>query len=613
MIAWSQRAARVRTSPSQVLWMCAMHGALLCLCLRPSPAPAANQGTTPQELRVVIDVSGSMREDDPHNLRVPALRLLTELLPAGDKAGVWTFGDRPRVLIPVGTVDPAWRSEAARAAAAIGSRAPFTNIGKALKAATADWRTTPASGPRSLILLTDGYVDITKDKQRNNAARRALTEEIAPALHRAGVRVYDVGLSDHVDEPLLTAMAERTGGLYQPAHSADALQHVFLHILELATGRNNLPLAGNHFTVDDRISELTLVVFHSRDSNPTQLFDPNGDVYSSQDHPRTMRWFTQPGYDLVTVEKPSTGRWRIDTVGNPDNRVFIVSNLQLHALALPAMLFADEQVFFHANLYDGGRPITRRRLLGLVDTTVQIAHADGNLATWPLPFTAAHANGRHGAFDRTIRIGAHPGMARVTVTASSPTFQRRLYQTVNILPDPVRAELQRGRGIGHSDRIVISASYSHLGNAPLQIRARVVGPDHHERVQQLTVGPTDYAYLGIDDHDAGTYHVDFQVQGITASARPFHLALPEMTFEASPLQVLAANTEAPHRSAAVTQRPAAAPRIAPQRLSILWIVIVALVNLGALAGAVLLYRRLTRRHTAAVRQELEALGGDEKV
>lgn len=590
-----------------------MQGAFLCLCLCPSPAPAANQGTTAQELRVVIDVSGSMRKDDPHDLRVPALRLLTELLPAGDKAGAWTFGDRPNVLIPVGSVDPAWRRLAARAAAAIGSQSQFTNIGRALKAATADWRTTPASGPRSLILLTDGYVDITKDKQRNQAARRALTEEIAPALRRAGVRIYDVGLSDNVDEPLLTAMAERTGGLYQPAHSAGALQHVFLHILELATGRNNLPLTGNRFTVDDRISELTLVVFRGRDSKPTQLFEPNGDAYTSQDHPHTVRWFTQPGYDLITVEKPTTGQWRIDAAGNPDNRVFIVSNLQLHALALPAMLFADEQVFFHAKLYDGERPITRRRLLGLVDTTVQVAHADGNLATWPLPFTAAQGDAQQGAFTRTIRIGAHPGMARVTVTASSPTFQRRLYQTVNVLADPVHAELQRGRGIGHSDRIVVSASYSHLGNAPLQVRARVVGPDRHERVRQLTVGPTDYAYLGIDDHGAGTYHVELQVHGITASARPFRLALPEMTFKASPQPPPAANTAATHRPAPVTRRPEAQPGTAPQRFSMLWIVVIALVDLGALAAAVLLYRRLTRRHAAAVRQELEALGGDEEV
>ena len=35
------------------------------------------------DVRVMIDISGSMKHNDPHNLRAPALRLLTGLLPKG--------------------------------------------------------------------------------------------------------------------------------------------------------------------------------------------------------------------------------------------------------------------------------------------------------------------------------------------------------------------------------------------------------------------------------------------------------------------------------------------------------------------------------------------------
>ena len=40
------------------------------------------------DVRLLIDVSGSMKLNDPANLRQPAIDLLVKLLPEGSKAGV---------------------------------------------------------------------------------------------------------------------------------------------------------------------------------------------------------------------------------------------------------------------------------------------------------------------------------------------------------------------------------------------------------------------------------------------------------------------------------------------------------------------------------------------
>lgn len=48
--------------------------------------------TQNDDVRILIDVSGSMKKTDPSNLRVPAMKLINGLIPAGAKAGVWTFG-----------------------------------------------------------------------------------------------------------------------------------------------------------------------------------------------------------------------------------------------------------------------------------------------------------------------------------------------------------------------------------------------------------------------------------------------------------------------------------------------------------------------------------------
>ncbi|KKN16602.1 hypothetical protein LCGC14_0974140, partial [marine sediment metagenome] len=44
------------------------------------------------DIRIIVDISGSMKETDPNNLRQPAVRLLARVLPEGSTAGVWTFG-----------------------------------------------------------------------------------------------------------------------------------------------------------------------------------------------------------------------------------------------------------------------------------------------------------------------------------------------------------------------------------------------------------------------------------------------------------------------------------------------------------------------------------------
>ena len=43
------------------------------------------------EIRILIDTSGSMKDNDPENLRAAALRLMAKLLPKQSTAGVWMF------------------------------------------------------------------------------------------------------------------------------------------------------------------------------------------------------------------------------------------------------------------------------------------------------------------------------------------------------------------------------------------------------------------------------------------------------------------------------------------------------------------------------------------
>ena len=146
---------------SHKVWLCVW----LYLSLFISPVFAqAPEVPKPSDVRIVIDISGSMKKNDPNNLRRPALDMLGQLMPEGSKAGVWTFGQYVNMLVKHRAIDQAWQQETANKVDAINSVAKFTNIGKALEQAAYDQNYSKRDDFQThVILLTDGMVDIDRD------------------------------------------------------------------------------------------------------------------------------------------------------------------------------------------------------------------------------------------------------------------------------------------------------------------------------------------------------------------------------------------------------------------------------------------------------------------
>ncbi|MCU7924718.1 MAG: VWA domain-containing protein, partial [Candidatus Thiodiazotropha sp. (ex Dulcina madagascariensis)] len=226
------------------------------------------------DARILIDVSGSMKKNDPKNLRRPALRLLVGLLSSQTRAGVWTFGQYVNMQIPLGQVDNAWKARARKRSKSIGSPGQFTNIEDALRRSTEDWSGPPGPYRRSVILLTDGMVDISKDRAKNTASKQRILKKILPRLKRQDVTVYTIALSKNADHELMRELAVSTDGWYEQVENADQLQKVFLRIFEKVGKPDALPLKDNKFSIDKSITEATLLVFRKPGAQPTEIVPP---------------------------------------------------------------------------------------------------------------------------------------------------------------------------------------------------------------------------------------------------------------------------------------------------------------------------------------------------
>ena len=498
-----------------------------------APAPAAPKQ---RDIRVLIDVSGSMKHNDPKNLRAPALRLLVNLLPKGTHAGVWSFAQYVNPLVPEGVVSEDWQRQGTEAAGRIHSRGLFTDIGKALAVATKGWEEKDPDTARHLILLTDGMVDVSKTPGANAEARQAVLAQRLPLLRDAGITVHTIALSGNADSDLLRRLAQETDGDFEEANSAEELQKIFLKLFEKSVPRNTLPLEGNKFHVDSSVHEVTVLAFRKDDDKPTRLTPPDGKSYGKADAPRGVHWLSQSGYDLITVSDPTPGDWHLLADVDPDNRVMVVTDLRLDVSTLPNNLLAGEQIPLRIALTQKGQRITREDFLKLLTVSVAQQGPNGEKMAWQLQDNGLGDDeaGGDGVFSLSIGQGLRSGSYTVLVHVDGKTFQRERRQTVQVYASPVDVKLsplESQRGLKRS--VLVTPTLDWLDQKSMKVGATLTKPDGTSEAVTMPRNEAGNWQIDLEALDpAKTYQLRLEVAGKTDSGRSFQTVLPTVPLPA---------------------------------------------------------------------------------
>ena len=422
-------------------------------CLLALLATAGTVFAAPPEVRILVDVSGSMRRNDPQNLRIPALRLVNELLPDGASAGIWLFAEKPEILAPPGKVDQKWKTRTGARLERVHSRGLFTDIEQAIAAAIAGWDAATEASDRHLVLLTDGLVDVSREADKSAASRERIVSTQLERLKALHVKVHAIALSDEVDAELMRLLTSQTDGWLESAKDADTLQRVFLHMMEQAAAPTTVPLEGNRFEIDDQVSEFTLLAFRGAEG-ATTLVSPDGVTISATQQPAGAIWRTEAGYDLVTLTKPQPGQWQLQGVEDPDNRVVVVTDLGIALTPLPSALRHGEILRIEAWLTDHQEPVTHSDLLRLLTAkamltpiaeTIQpqeegagqtpLQEAGENRQPLELALELDPESGRYRGGLETPSLA--PGVYQLQVTLDGGTFKRQAAKRIKLVGSPV--------------------------------------------------------------------------------------------------------------------------------------------------------------------------------
>ncbi len=391
----------------------------------------------PADVRVVIDISGSMKKTDPQNLRKPAVDLIVRLLPDNSKAGIWTFGQSVNMLVPHRVVDQAWRTDGSQKASTINSIAMFTNIGGALDKAAEDYANPAKDYRRNIILLTDGVVDISKEAVVNLNERKRVLTEILPRLKASDYRIHTIALSGDSDQELMKKLSMATDGISEVADTADELMSTFLRIFDQAVPAERVPLDENGFLVDSSIQEFTALIFRRAEVPATIIVAPDGKEFSGTDPKHNVNWYRTDKYDLITVQSPLAGQWKVKTEMAPGSRVTVVSNLQLTVQPMKSNIKSGQSLDLAYSFQESGNTIINKDFLGVLTGEVLTSGGDSpEVKSTTLTMGAPD----DGVFHQKLEGFAGQGEFDVKILIDGKTFKREFIHHLNISDSAFKLE-----------------------------------------------------------------------------------------------------------------------------------------------------------------------------
>ena len=283
----------------------------LTACVLSLALPVRAQSTSPSanvSVALIIDSSGSMRVNDPQDLRKSAAKLFIDLAQPGDKIAVIKFDSGATTLAPLTTI-----------------RTPEDRV--TLKAAVD--RVTSSGGTVISDGLYKGYEQLLLDTTGNGKGAVVFTD--ADATYNSQVARYAAkGWPIHVialntENTVLERIAAETGGRSYSASDNTVLQDIIVEIESLfhvPRSKENtdvvlLPDQNLVFTTEipADTAQVTISTSWLRYDFDMRLVLPSGLTIDAVTVPSGAYHTKAATYEVFRVDNPEVGPWRIEVTG----------------------------------------------------------------------------------------------------------------------------------------------------------------------------------------------------------------------------------------------------------------------------------------------------------
>ena len=181
-------------------------------------------GPAARDIMLVLDNSGSMKQNDPDFLVGKAVNIFIRQQGPNIRVGAVLFDQRVRMPLALA----AWPDAGDGGyLPGLDYRGYFTDSPAGMERAIYELKNNgrPWAG-KQIIFMTDGIVD-TGDAGRDIEKTAWLREELAPDAAEHGIRIFGIMFTEAADFQLIQSITRQTGGEYYRAPTAAMLEQVF--------------------------------------------------------------------------------------------------------------------------------------------------------------------------------------------------------------------------------------------------------------------------------------------------------------------------------------------------------------------------------------------------
>lgn len=384
------------------------------------PAASALESSQPgdpgADIIILMDSSGSMKKTDPRNYRKDSARLFISLLGADDNVGIISFGDSAKTLIPLTANSRDNRTVFIKAISRITSKELTTDITGAVEKGVAALDASKRKN-RVLIIMSDGKLDLgDPDKEKSSLEELG---KLLPEIKKAGIKLYSIAFSELSDQKLLADMAEKTGGFFRYAAADKDIHLMFASIFEKIKSPDSVALEGDAFSIDQDVKE-TVLLITKQAGTATVLLDPAGKKIVQGRSAKNIQWYSSSVFDMITIQEPMTGKWKVRLSSREGNKIFVLTNLKLKSSFVGNNLNKGDKAVIDAWLEKDEKRITDKEVLSQISFFAEIIDPAGKSLKMPL---AGGEGADAGGYSVTLNIN-QPGDYTVRLAAEGKAFNR---------------------------------------------------------------------------------------------------------------------------------------------------------------------------------------------
>ena len=193
---------------------------------------SGTETTSPIDVMLVLDNSGSMKKNDPKFLVAEAIKEFISQKNENTRVGIIIFDGKVQLKVSLTVASFANRETILNSIKEINYKGQYTDFPAAIERAIYELKDNGREDTsKSIIFMTDGIVD-TGDTSRDLEKSRWMRDELSADAADNGIKVFGIAFTEAADFQLIQSISQQTKGEYFRALVAEDLKNVFQQINE---------------------------------------------------------------------------------------------------------------------------------------------------------------------------------------------------------------------------------------------------------------------------------------------------------------------------------------------------------------------------------------------